>query len=201
MTNRFPSAATWRAACADDATLEAWSGPWSICFAISVDDQPVVFSLREGRVEAGESTPAFTLAAPSEVWGKFLQAVPPRHHHGVFAMLYRVPEFSIQGDELAFMQHAHVVRRVLEVGKWLALGNSAPVPATLAPRKGPRSAPSVEGGYVPVTVGGTTYQVYYEAAGTGRPILCLHTAGADGRQFHGLMADPSITTTHRLVAL
>ena len=30
-------------------------------------------------------------------------------------MMYRLAEFSIEGDELAFMQHAHVARRVLEV--------------------------------------------------------------------------------------
>ena len=28
----------------------------------------------------------------------------------------------------------------------------------------------------------------------------MHTAGADGRQFHGLMADPRITAKHRLIA-
>jgi pimeloyl-ACP methyl ester carboxylesterase len=47
---------------------------------------------------------------------------------------------------------------------------------------------------------GTPYSVYYEAAGQGRDLLCLHTAGADGRQFHGLMADARITAGHRLVA-
>ena len=46
-------------------------------------------------------------------------------------MLYRVPEFPIHGEQLAFMQHAHVARRVLEIGKWLALGNAAPAPASL----------------------------------------------------------------------
>ena len=109
-------------------------------------------------------------------------------------MLSRVPEFSVRGDQLAFMQHAHVVRRVLEIGKWLALGHAAPAPASLHPPLGAATpAPAVTGGYVPVTAGGTTYQIYHEHAGTGRDLLCLHTAGADGRQFHRLMADPRIT--------
>jgi pimeloyl-ACP methyl ester carboxylesterase len=60
--------------------------------------------------------------------------------------------------------------------------------------------PQVQGGYVPVTVGGVTYQIYYETAGAGRDVLCMHTAGSDGRQFHGLMADGRITEGHRLVA-
>jgi pimeloyl-ACP methyl ester carboxylesterase len=51
-----------------------------------------------------------------------------------------------------------------------------------------------------VTLGEVTYQIYYEAAGSGRDVLCMHTAGSDGRQFHGLMADSRITDGHRLVA-
>ena len=196
----FPDAATWRAACAGDATLAAWAGPWSVCFAIAAGPDATVFSLVDGKVREGGTEPEFTLAAPAEVWAKFLMPVPPRHHHGIFAMHYRIPEFAIQGDQLAFMQHAHVARRTLEVGKWLALGNQAPVPVSLSPREGPRAVPNVQGGYVPVTVQGVTYQIYYETAGTGRDVLCMHTAGSDSRQFHGLMADPRIIEGHRLVA-
>jgi pimeloyl-ACP methyl ester carboxylesterase len=116
-------------------------------------------------------------------------------------MLARVPEFSVRGDQLAFLQHCHVVRRVLEVGKWLALGHTTPVPTSLHPPIGIRMpTPAVTGGYAPVTTGGVTYHVYHEHAGKGRDLLCLHTAGADGRQFHRLMADPRITASHRMVA-
>jgi hypothetical protein len=66
------------------------------------------------------------------------------------------------------MQHAHIARRVLEVGKWLALGRSLPVPVSLHPRGGARGVPAVTGRYVPVTVGGVTYQIYSESAGSGR---------------------------------
>jgi pimeloyl-ACP methyl ester carboxylesterase len=198
--SRFPAAADWRAACAGDATLAAWAGPWSVCFAIAVDRVATVFSLTDGRMQEHGATPAFTLDAPQVVWAKFLAPVPPRHHHGIFAMLYRVPAFTVQGDQLAFMQHAHVVRRVLEIGRYLALGGVGAVPANLAPRHGPRQWPAVEGRYVPVTVQGITYQIYTEAAGDGPPILCLHTAGADGRQFHGLMADPALIAANRLVS-
>jgi hypothetical protein len=94
----------------------------------------------------------------------------------------------------------HVARRVLEVGKWLALGGALPVPVSLHPREGARAVPDVSGRYVPVAVGGATYQIYSESAGSGQDVLCMHTAGADGRQFHGLMADPRIVRHHRLVS-
>ena len=196
----FPDIAVWRDACADDAVLAAWAGPWSLCFAVQSGDAAGVFALEDGRVQPATGTPAFTLRAPPPVWSKFLAPIPPRHHHGIFAMMYRVPEFSIDGDRLCFMQHAHVARRVLEIGKWLALGNAAPVPVTLQPRSGVRPVPAVTGEYVAVTAQGTIWPVYYEAASQGRDLLCLHTAGADGRQFHGLMADARITAGHRLVA-
>lgn len=198
--NLFPPAGPWREACAGDEALAAWAGPWSTCFAIGCGADATVFNLVEGRVRQGGGAPAFTLAAPEAVWSRFLQPVPPRHHHGIFAMHYRVPGFSIGGDQLAFAQHAHVARRVLEIGKWLALGNAPPVPLSLAPRGGRRAVPDVRGGYVPVSVAGTTHQIYHESAGSGRDVLCMHTAGSDGRQFHGLMADPRITGGHRLVA-
>ena len=159
------------------------------------------FAFTNGRATDLPGRPAFTLAAPASVWAKFLARVPPRHHHALFAMLARVPDVTLRGDQLAFMQHCHVVRRVLEIGRWLALGEHLPVPAVLNPRRNlPTAPPPVSGGYVPVTARGVAYQIYFETAGTGRDLLCLHTAGADLRQFHRLMADPRLTERHRLVA-
>ena len=132
----FPSAADWRAACRNDPVLSVWAGQWSVCFAIESDGVTVSFDFVDGCVQAGEGAPLFRLAAPAAIWEKFLRPVPPRHHHGIFAMMYRVPEFQIEGETVAFMQHAHLARRVLDIGKWLALGHTGPAPATLAPRGG-----------------------------------------------------------------
>ncbi|MEJ0016674.1 MAG: alpha/beta hydrolase [Acetobacteraceae bacterium] len=196
----WPSAAAWCEACIADPVLAAWRGPWSVAFAVDCDGAATTFAFADGRLSGG-GVPAFTLAAPEAVWAKFLQPVPPRHHHGIFAMLARVAAFTVRGDQMAFRQHCHIVRRVLEIGKWLALGHAAPAPASLQPPgRTPRPTPAVAGGYVPVTAGGTHYALYSESAGHGRDLLCLHTAGADGRQFHGLMADPRITAGHRLVS-
>jgi pimeloyl-ACP methyl ester carboxylesterase len=196
----WPNATAWWEACAEDAVLAAWRGPWSVDFAVDCDGAATTFSFADGRL-AGSGVPQFTLAAPGSTWAKFLAPIPLRHHHAIFAMLARVPEFTVRGDQLAFLQHCHVVRRVLEVGKWLALGHAGRVPASLHPPLGSVTpAPVVTGGYVPVTAGGQTHHIYHEHAGSGRDLLCLHTAGADGRQFHRLMADPRITTSHRMVA-
>jgi len=39
-----------------------------------------------------------------------------------------------------------------------------------------------------------------EEAGSGIPLVCLHTAGSDSRQFRHLMTDPSITDHYRVLA-
>jgi pimeloyl-ACP methyl ester carboxylesterase len=188
---------SWRAACATDAVLNGFAGPWDAHFAIAGDGWTIAFSVTNGVVQPTAAAPDCTFAAPDAAWTKFLAPVPERHHHVILAMLARVPGCEIRGDMRAFMQHCHLVRRVLEIGKWLALGHALPVPPSLRPASPPR-IPSLapQGGYV--TVGSD--QVFFEWAGTGQDMLCLHTAGADARQFHGLMRDPSLTATHRLVA-
>src|SRR5690606_39422070 len=51
----------------------------------------------------------------------------------------------------------------------------------------------IEGRYLHVEVRGEPRRIYFEQAGDGLPLLCLHTAGADSRQFRYLMEDPRVT--------
>ena len=198
--SRFPDALHWRSACVIDPVLKAWDGSWSVSFAVRCGETATHFAFANGVITGVDGAAQFTLSAPAPIWEKFLQPIPPRHHHSIFAMHRQVPEFRIEGDELAFAQHCHIARRVLEIGKWLALGNAAPAPVTLRPPLGDWPAPQLTGGYVSVRAGGQTHRIFHESAGSGRDIVCLHTAGSDGRQFHRLMADPRITERHRLIA-
>jgi pimeloyl-ACP methyl ester carboxylesterase len=43
-------------------------------------------------------------------------------------------------------------------------------------------------------------RIYYEEAGAGIPLLCLHTAGSDGRQWRGVLNDAEILKSYRVVA-
>ena len=58
----------------------------------------------------------------------------------------------------------------------------------------------IVGRYARVTLDGRPYRVYFEEAGEGIPLVCLHTAGADGRQFRHLMNDDAITRAFRVIA-
>ena len=59
---------------------------------------------------------------------------------------------------------------------------------------------SIAGRYVHVEVAGVRNRVYFEEAGEGRPLVCLHTAGADSRQFRHLLCDARVTGGWRILA-
>jgi pimeloyl-ACP methyl ester carboxylesterase len=58
----------------------------------------------------------------------------------------------------------------------------------------------VTGRYVRFELDGRSYRVYFEEAGQGIPLLCLHTAGADTRQFRGLLNELRFTERFRVIA-
>ncbi|WP_306046991.1 alpha/beta hydrolase [Nioella sp. MMSF_3534] len=58
----------------------------------------------------------------------------------------------------------------------------------------------ITGRYLTVTIEGAARRIYFEEAGQGRPVVCLHTAGADTRQWRHLMNDAEITESNRLIA-
>ncbi len=56
------------------------------------------------------------------------------------------------------------------------------------------------GRYLRLDLEGQPHRVYVEEAGQGVPLLCLHTAGADSRQWRGVMNDPEILKDFRVIA-
>ena len=58
----------------------------------------------------------------------------------------------------------------------------------------------IVGRYLRLTLNGRPHRLYFEEAGQGIPLVCLHTAGADGRQFRHLMLDQDITRHFRVLA-
>ncbi len=58
----------------------------------------------------------------------------------------------------------------------------------------------IVGRYMHIDWQGKSHRVYVEEAGAGVPLLCLHTAGADTRQYRALMNDPGILAQFRVIA-
>ncbi len=63
----------------------------------------------------------------------------------------------------------------------------------------PRFEPII-GRYLHLELSGRPQRLYVEEAGQGIPLVCLHTAGADARQFRHLLNDEAITQHYRVIA-
>jgi pimeloyl-ACP methyl ester carboxylesterase len=58
----------------------------------------------------------------------------------------------------------------------------------------------IVGRYLRLDLGGRSHRLYVEEAGQGIPLVCLHTAGADNRQWRHLLNDAEITRHFRVLA-
>jgi len=113
-------------------------------------------------------------------------------------MKMRVPEFKVSGSELALAQNMHLVRRVLEIGRNVA--NSDHVSSVTDKSFVKNRKEPIRAGYVWIEYEGRPSRIYYEEAGAGHDLLCLHTAGADSRQFYKLLNDAGLGAEWRMVA-
>ena len=58
----------------------------------------------------------------------------------------------------------------------------------------------IVGRYAHLELEGREHRVYFEEAGQGIPLICLHTAGSDSRQYRAVLNDPEITRRFRVIA-
>jgi len=59
----------------------------------------------------------------------------------------------------------------------------------------------ITGRYIYVPYRGYEYRVFFEEAGDGVPLVCLHTAGTDSREWRHQLCDPDIDKNFRVIAL
>ena len=57
----------------------------------------------------------------------------------------------------------------------------------------------ITGRYLRVPIGGVEHRIYVEEAGEGVPVLCLHTAGSDTRQYRGMLNDEDVLRHCRVI--
>jgi pimeloyl-ACP methyl ester carboxylesterase len=58
----------------------------------------------------------------------------------------------------------------------------------------------VTGHYVTIEVQGDEYKVFFLENGSGRPLVCQHTAGCHNHQWRGLLEDEDVTSRYRVIA-
>src|SRR5690606_16642034 len=114
---------------------------------------------------------------------------PPPGYHAFSAALRYAQGFSAEGDPISLAQALHPLERLFEIlrGQLQA-----------APRKLDRHV--IQGHYATIALPGDATSLYIEETGQGQPLLMLHTAGADARQYHSLMADTALRKKWRMIA-
>ena len=161
-----------------------------VTFALAVRDGDEAIISVGAEHEGVRTTPDFRVVLDERDWNELLDLnTAPRRQH---ALAFIEPKGSgtIEGDLLAFAQHLHLVRRAIEIAR----GGERAQPTHRADMRG------ITGRYVNIMVEGWGWcDVYVESAGLGRPVLLLHTAGADSRQYHGLLSDSRLTSVYQLV--
>ena len=107
--------------------------------------------------------------------------------------MQRMGTLRIDGDMVAWGRNLMFLEQL-----FAAVRPDAPV-ETIEPVGVPAIEPVV-GRYLRLDLNGKPHRIYFEEAGEGIPLVCLHTAGADGRQYRALLNDAEITRRFRVIA-
>jgi hypothetical protein len=104
-----------------DAELNVIGDWFSTTFTLTFGDSRYALKIDKGKIVDIMPSPrldvrsAFGFRAPVEVWQKFLSPNPPPLFHDFFAMLMRVPQFTLEGDSLIAMQNARALHRMMNI--------------------------------------------------------------------------------------
>ena len=174
-----------------DAELPRLGKGLKATVSIISDGAPITIALDEGLPRFVEDAADIEIRAPAEAWAKVLMTPPPPTFHAFTAFALASPAFTISGDPLLIAQARPALERLFEC--------VVASPPALAPEVA-RDLGQIAGGYHSITCGSDRYDVFVETAGQGIPVLLLHTAGADARQFQAQLSDVELATSWRFFA-
>lgn len=166
-------------------------------FELGVGAIVLAVSVENGRIASVVRGPFllkswdFAIRMALDTWLKFLTPVPEAGWHDIMALTKRGAA-RIEGNLQPFMANLQYIKDVLAAPRESAGSKDQLV-----------SSPDFEpivGRYLNLELSGRPHRVYIEEAGSGVPLVCLHTAGADGRQFRHILNDEAITRHYRVIA-
>ena len=175
----------------DNLALHCNYGP--VKFAIQCDDD-VTYAVADGAgVQLSDTEPSegvdFTMAALRTHWSELFKDEPAPGFQTLSAMR-RTQNLIVTGDMTKFFQHMMLLEMLFS-----GLSDNEPTEILAAPEVEP-----VIGRYLRLMLEGKPHRLYFEEAGDGIPLICLHTAGSDGRQFRHILNDRAVTNRFRVIA-
>lgn len=164
-------------------------------WASAGQEDGMLCSVGRGRatINTGKVTGAsFVLSALPDQWRQFYSAAPKppyQSYWGMFGQNIHQDGVEVRGNMDLFVCLAPVWRRVLDLSREAFCG------AIKEEKHHPLTKDLLVGGYIYVDLPywGTT-KLFYEQSGdkSKQAIIFLHTAGSDGRQYHGVMNHPDM---------
>src|ERR671939_64384 len=155
----------------------------------------------------------FSLRGSRESWERFLAPCPPPMHNDIWAMVVQVNDVELDGDRLVAMQNIRALSRLMALARTQANNSDATARGeerdsartmtpeeTNRPQKHKADIEEIVGRYIHLDLFGQDNRIYFEEAGEGIPLVCLHTAGSDSRQYSHILTDPEITGQFRVIA-
>ncbi len=180
---------------AGDAELARVAPGLSVGVAFASPSDRVAFAIRDGRIAPPGDAAAVTVEATDADWARTLADPAPPGFHAFTAWELANDAFAVAGDPQIRATARAALERVVEV----ALA-TAPL---AAPAIG-RDVSRIAGRLFDLPVGADRAEIHCdivaEPGAEGPPIVFLHTAGADGRQFRAQLADPDLAARHPLYA-
>ena len=133
----------------------------------------------------------FGFTVPSAAWEEFSKSDPAPLNNTAQALVAQFGEKLISGSRVKWAQYVALVERILFCLK--------PERDRGAPPALPRKS-AIQATYVTIDYEGRDYRIFYEESGSGIPMLCLHTAGSDSRQYKYMLEDPELQADFRMIA-
>lgn len=153
---------------------------WSGDQGIEVETEPGINSAYD-----------FAFVVPDAAWDEFSKPSPAPLNNTAQALVAQFGDSLIWGDRVRWAQYAPFVERILACLK--PERSRGEVPAL--PRKS-----AIKATYITIEHCGHDYRIFYEEAGEGIPMICLHTAGSDSRQYKYMLEDPDLQADFRMIA-
>src|ERR1700704_1954208 len=166
----------------------------ALSFTVLSGDEAISVDVGE-RIAVHRGPPpgaAFSLVAAPESWAEFAKPVPAVGFQSLVGM-QRMGHLKVDGDMVAYGRNLLFLEQLFAALR----PPSAPEPAAAV---GTPFIEPVVGRYLRLDFNGRPHRLYFEEAGEGIPLLCLHTAGADGRQYRAILNDAEITRRYRVIA-
>jgi pimeloyl-ACP methyl ester carboxylesterase len=184
-----------------------WGRGLDAAVLLEIGAEAWLLTVREGVVTAARPGPfvmrAYDIAirCEPEAWARFLAPDPAPGWHDLMA-LRRRGALVVEGDLTRFFAHLQWFKNCFALLREAAV--TQPRDGAAVPAGAESGFEPIIGRYLRLEIGGRPHRVYVEQAGPqgedAIPLLLLHTAGSDGRQWRDLLNDAEVTSRFRCIA-